>query len=141
VRAAYDATNLYLAYEVTSANDLVNEIGDPKLLFKGGNCLDIQLGTDPTADPARKTPASGDVRILVTRRDGKTIAVVYRPKSKGFAGQPTVLSSPANKESFDSIETTDRVALEYKKTPGWIRRGRDYSAQSDRTGSQSPAPA
>ena len=56
-RAAYDEQNLYLAFEVSSPNALLNEITDPHLLFKGGNCLDIQLGTDAKADPQRTVPA------------------------------------------------------------------------------------
>jgi hypothetical protein len=52
----------------------------------------------------------------VTRQDGKPLAVIYRPKVKGFTGTPTVLSSPTGKESFDAIEVTDRVGLDYKKT-------------------------
>ena len=116
VRGAYDATNFYISYEVVSPNDLVNTYADPNVLFKGGNCLDIQLAANPAADPKRKTPAPGDVRILVTRKDGKPFAVIYRPKVAGFTGTPVVLHSPANQESFDSIAVTDKVGLEYTKT-------------------------
>jgi hypothetical protein len=117
VRAAYDADNLYLQYDVVSPTELVNAQPDPHILFKGGNILDIQIAADPTADPKRKTPAPGDVRILVTQQNGKPLAVIYRPKVKGFTGTPIVLSSPTGKEPFDSIETTDRIGLDYKKTP------------------------
>ena len=132
-RAAYDETNLYIAFDVTSPSELVNEITDPRILFKGGNLLDIQLATDPAADPKRKTPAPGDLRILITRVGGATtvggaslprekpFAVVYRPKVRGFAGQPIVLTSPTGKESFDAIEPTDRVKLDYRKEPGGFK--------------------
>jgi hypothetical protein len=122
-RATYDAENLYLQYEVTSPAPLVNAATDYRLLFKSGNCLDLQLAADPAADPKRKTPAPGDVRVLITRQaqpDGKTfktLAVVYRPKVKEFKGEPFVFTSPTGKEAFDVIETTDRVTLEYKATP------------------------
>jgi hypothetical protein len=116
-RAAYDADNLYLQYDVVSPSELVNAQTDPQILFKGGNCLDIQIATDPNADPKRKTPAPGDVRILVTRQNGKSLAVIYRPKVKNFKGSPIVLSSPTGKESFDVIEVADRIALDYHKTP------------------------
>ena len=43
--------------------------------------------------------------------------VIYRPKIKGFDGQPTVLSSPTGKESFDAIAVSDQIGLEYQKTP------------------------
>lgn len=120
-RAAYDDKNLYVAFDVTSPAELVNEITDPRIIFKGGNLLDIQLATDASADPRRKTPVPGDVRILVTRQKGKPFAVIYRPKVKAFQGQPIVLTSPTGKESFDAIEPTDAVKLDYRREPGGFK--------------------
>ena len=120
-RAAYDEKNLYVMYDVTSPAELVSGITDPQLVFRGGNVLDIQLAADPKADPKRKTPVPGDVRILVTRQNGKPIAVIYRPKVKGFQGKPIVFRT-ANVESFDSIEVNEQIALEYQKlTSGTFR--------------------
>ena len=121
--ASYDDKNLYVRFEVISPSDLVNAITDPSIVFKGGNCLDIQLATDPAAEPGRKTPAPGDIRLLVTRQllpDGKTLkpyAVLFEPKVKGFDGAPTILTSPTGEESFDRIRVVEEVKLEYKKTP------------------------
>lgn len=120
-RAAYDEKNLYVAYDVTSPAELRNETTDPRIIFKGGNLLDIQLAADSAADPKRKIPAPGDLRILVTRQKGKPTAVVYRPKVKGFLGQPVVLTSPTGKESFDAIDLTDKVTLEYAKAAGGFK--------------------
>jgi hypothetical protein len=114
-RAAYDEKNLYVQFTVTSPAALVNGITDPQLLFKGGNCLDIQLAADPKADAKREKPAVGDQRLLVSRQNGKTIAVLYRPVVKDFAGQPIVFRT-ANVESFDSIATIDAVTLDYLQT-------------------------
>ncbi|MGD0090132.1 MAG: hypothetical protein ABSE73_09445 [Planctomycetota bacterium] len=114
--AAYDEQNLYVAYDVASPAELTNESTDSRLLFKGGNVLDIQLAADPQADPKRKTPAPGDVRILVTRQKGRPLAVIYRPKVRDFKGEAIVLASPTGKEAFDAIETAPSVALEYQKT-------------------------
>jgi hypothetical protein len=116
-RAAFDERNLYVAYDVESPCELVNSIPDPRIVFKGGNLLDIQMAADPGADPARTRPAAGDVRLLVTRQQGRPLAVVYRPRVKEFRGQPTVLRSPTGEESFDAIEVTEAVGLEYRKTP------------------------
>ncbi len=115
-RAAYDDANLYVRYDVRTPHELVNAQPEDMLIFRGGNCLDLQLATDPDADPERKTPAPGDVRLLVTRRDGKPFAMLYRPKVAGFDGEPTVLRSPTGSESFDRIERTDRLQLDYTKT-------------------------
>ena len=116
VRLARDDQNLYLRFDVQSPNPLVNAIADPKIVFRGGNLLDMQLATDPKADPARKTPAPGDMRLLVSRRDEKPFAVLFEPKLKGFQGKPIVLKSPTGQESFDRIRVVDNVDLEYKKT-------------------------
>jgi len=117
VRLAYDEQNLYARYEVNAPAELVSTAADDRLIFKGGNCLDIQLAAEPAADPKRKTPAPGDVRLLITRRAGKPVAVLYRPRVKGFSGERIVLKSPTGTEAFDSIETTDRVLLDYRPTP------------------------
>ncbi len=115
-RAAYDEKNLYVLYDVSSPHDLVNEISDIKIIFKGGNCLDIQMATDPAADPQRKAPAPGDLRLLVTRQNGKPVAVLFRPKVRDVKGEAIVLSSPTGKESFDSIQAVENVGLDLAKT-------------------------
>jgi hypothetical protein len=116
-RAAYDRQNLYVSYDVETPFDLVNAIPDPQIVFKGGNLLDIQLAANPEADPQRTKPAFGDIRILVTRQGGSPMAVVYRPKIKGFHGQAVVLKSPTGQEAFDAIEVGDQIRLDYHKTP------------------------
>mgnify|MGYP001619255113 CR=1 FL=1 len=125
-KAAYDRDNLYVRYEVNSPNELVNSTPEIQTPFKGGNCMDIQIATDPNADAKRDKPAPGDVRLLVTRREGpptgsgqgKAVAVVYRPKVAGFKGEPTVFTSPTGKESFDQIEVWTDVKLDYEKVDG-----------------------
>jgi hypothetical protein len=115
-RVARDDKNLFVRFDVVAPSELVNAVADPKLLFKGGNCLDIQLAADPGADPQRKTPAPGDVRLLVTRQHEKPFAVLYRTKVKDFKGEPIVLISPTGKESFDAITVVENIGLDYRKT-------------------------
>ncbi len=116
VKTAYDTKNLYLYTGITAPNPLTNSIQENQLLFKGGNCLDLQLATDSAADEKRTTPAPGDIRVLLTTRAGKPVAVVYRFKVAGFTGQPTIFTSPTGKESADVIEVWDDVALKVEKT-------------------------
>jgi hypothetical protein len=106
-----DDRNLLLDYEVVSATPLVNTVADPKLLFKGGNCLDLQLENN------RSEP----VRVLVTQLQGKPFAAVYFPKVKDFQGEPIVLLSPTGKESFDEIRFLEHVALTVEKTDKGFR--------------------
>ena len=116
-RVAYDAVNLYVQFDVTAPVELSNGQTDPRIIFRGGNLLDIQLATNPQADPARTTPAHGDLRLLVTRQGGKAYAVLFQPKIDGFTGTPVLLTSPTGKESFDRITVLDNVSLDYTKTP------------------------
>jgi DNA-binding beta-propeller fold protein YncE len=116
VRVAYDATHLYVRFDVTTPHELSNSQADPRVIFRGGNLLDIQLATDPQADPARKTPAPGDLRLLITRQGGKPCVVLFQPKVAGFTGTPVVLTSPTGKESFDRISVVETIGLDYAKT-------------------------
>jgi DNA-binding beta-propeller fold protein YncE len=115
---SYDGTNLYARYEVQAPYELVNSMSEANIVFRGGNCIDLQIATDPSAPADRTAPAPGDVRLLVTRQNDKPFAVLYRPKVAGFSGTPIVLTSPVDKESFDSIEVvSDRIQLDYRKVP------------------------
>jgi hypothetical protein len=116
VSMAYDVENLYAAYTVEGPNELVNSFADPQQLFHGGNCIDIQLATDLQADAKRKTPAPGDLRLLITRQQGNTKAVLFRPKVAGFTGKPITFKTYTGQESFDAITLPDNVTLEYTKT-------------------------
>jgi hypothetical protein len=104
VKMARDAKNLYIDYEVKSDTQLINNTPDPKLLFKGGNCIDVQL-ENSNGEP---------VRILITRYQGKPFAVLYFPKVKDFKGTPTIFNSPTGKESFDEIKFLDNITLIYE---------------------------
>ena len=110
-KTARDSTSLLVEYDVVSPTPLVNATPDPKLLFKGGNCLDIQLEND------RGEP----VRVLVTQHQGKPLATVYFPKVKDFKGEPTVFNSPTGKESFDEIRFLENVPLTTEKTDKGFR--------------------
>ncbi len=122
-RLAYDSENLYVQYEVTSPSELINSETDPQLIFKGGNLIDLQIAADPSADPKRTRPAPGDMRILITRQKDpggrpRPIAVIYRPKLKDFKGAQILLRSPGQQETFDSIEVSEKIGLEYEKGGG-----------------------
>ena len=110
-KVARDDRSLLVEYDVTSPTPLVNAVPDPKLLFKGGNCLDIQL-ENSLGEP---------VRVLVTQYQGKPFATAYFPKVKDFKGEPTVFNSPTGKESFDEILFLDTLALTVEKTSKGFR--------------------
>lgn len=110
---AYDDQNLYVRYVVATDHPLVNAQPDPRLIFKGGNLLDIQLGTQPDAPADREKPAAGDVRLLVSRdASNRTRAILFQPRVADHKGDRITLRSPTGQEAFDAItDISDQVQL------------------------------
>lgn len=118
VRLAYDDQNLYLSYQVTDSSPMLNSSKDWKVLFKTGDAVDLQLGTDPDAPVQRAAPVPGDLRVLISLFYGKPVAIVYRPVAPG--------TPEADKEHFISPVRQviiDRVEIVKSALIG-IRRGK-----------------
>lgn len=82
--AAYDDDNLYLCWSAKGAGALANAGGPEwRTLFKTGAALEFSLQTDPRADPARRKPAEGDVRVLIAFVDKRPLSVLYQPVARG----------------------------------------------------------
>ncbi len=101
---AYDENNLYIAGRIADDSPALNTAEEPKYLFKGGDALDITLGTDPKATPGRTTPAVGDIRILLTRWKNKPIVVIYRYVVPGTPEKDRILfPSPISTTAIDVV--------------------------------------
>ncbi len=60
IRACYDNQMLYLQYNVADPSPWVNNGKDWQMLFKTGDSVDLQLGTDPQGQsPASRSSARG----------------------------------------------------------------------------------
>jgi hypothetical protein len=102
---AYDDRNLYLCYNVLDASPWSNTGKDVTLLFKTGDSVDLQLGTDSTADPKRTGPVPGDIRVLIAPFNGKPTAVIYRHRLKNPAGaKPVTFTSPWRSEKVEDVQ-------------------------------------
>lgn len=101
---------------VTIAGDRLHaafRTGDPRLLrnsgetanalFKHGGALDVMLGTDPNADAKRGKPVQGDIRLLVTRVNGATRALLYRAVVPGTTA-PVTFASPWRAIALDRVD-------------------------------------
>ncbi len=111
VYAQYDNTNLYLLYRVQDANPFRNAVKNFQQLFKTGSSVEFSFQADPTADPKRKKPAKGDVRILFAfTHEGKPLATLYRPVSddKSHAAH---FESPTGKDDFDEVRALTDIPL------------------------------
>ena len=103
---------LHLAYRSNEPDLLRNTGKDPIGMFKTGGCLDLKLGTDPGADPKRGDAKAGDLRLLVTRVEGKRpLAMLYRAVVPGTA-KPVAFSSPWRTITLDRADdVTAQVEL------------------------------
>ena len=100
---AADTNMLYLAYDVREGSPWVNRGTDWQALFKTGDSVDLQIGTNPKADPKRREPVPGDMRLLIAPYGGETIAVSYRHRLGGAPGQAVTFTSPWRSETVDDV--------------------------------------
>jgi len=101
---AADTTNLYLAYRVDCGHPLHNSGDDPKMLFKTGDSVDLQIGVNPKASATRTTPVPGDQRLLLTLYNGKPFGMLYQYRIPGTPqAEKTAFSSPWRTEYVDKL--------------------------------------
>lgn len=116
VKASYDDKNLYLSYQVKDGSPLKNAGQDERLMFIAGDCVDLMLRSDPTAKGA--ACVKGDLRLLMTVKGGKPLAVLYEPAAPGAAkGEGAVFSSPWRDIPMDRVRVVE-FPLEFKAVPG-----------------------
>jgi hypothetical protein len=94
---------LYGAFRTGDERLLENSGAAPNALFKTGGALDVMLGTNPRADENRRSPAPGDIRLMIARVHGRTVALLYRAVVPG-ATEPVAFSSPWRTVHLDSVE-------------------------------------
>ncbi len=94
---------LYAAFRTGDPTLLRNSGQVPTAPFVTGGALDLMIGSDPGADGARKQPAAGDERLLVTKVKGRLLALLYRAVVPGTA-TPVSFSSPWRTVTFDQVE-------------------------------------
>jgi len=111
-RMAYDERHLYVGYEVRGLGPPKNSGNQWDKLFKTGAAVDLHLGADPKADPARRQAVAGDLRLLMTWMGGKPIAVLYRPVApEAKPDERWDVVSPVWKLSFDLVRIVASVAM------------------------------
>ncbi len=121
VKALWDDENLHLFYEVKDASPWVNNGKDWTTLFKTGDSVDMQLGTDPAAPAKRKRPVAGDLRLLIAPFDGKPLAVLYRHRVSG-AKNPVTFTCPWRSEKVDVVRKVSaaKIAVQVRGDRYWL---------------------
>ena len=112
VSLGHDATTLYACWRVSDPSPWVNTGKDWTLLFKTGDSVDLQIGTDANANPLRSGPVPGDLRLLIAPSEGANLAVLYRHRVPG-AKDPVTFTCPWRAEKVDEVRklTSARIAV------------------------------
>jgi hypothetical protein len=114
VRLQYDAEMLYLSYLIDDTSPWVNGGKNWTALFKTGDSVNLELGTNPNANPKRSGPVPGDLRLLMAPFNGQPIAVLYRHRVPG-ATEPVQFTSPWRAETVDVVKRLDSATIAVTK--------------------------
>lgn len=111
VRLSYDATSLYMLYEVQSPTQGANNTTVFQELMKGGDAVGLCLG-----------PINGagvNQRLVIAKVNGKATVVLIRPQS--VVKKPYTYRSPAGASPMDEVvDITDARAVIRPVTGGYI---------------------
>jgi hypothetical protein len=111
-------SRLTLHYDVTDPTPFEN-LGDaPHTLFHSGDALDFRWEGDPGADPARTSPAPGDVRIVVAPMEDRVVAMRYRFVDPAATEPPVEFVSPAGRISIAGIEEIADAQIDVHRRAG-----------------------
>ena len=110
VKMAYDSQNLYLYYNVSDDTPWVNNGTDWTTLFKSGDSVDLQIALDDKANPQRRSPVEGDIRLLISQHMQKPVAVLYRHRLKK-KDNPVTFTSPWRSETVDSVSKVESAQI------------------------------
>ncbi len=111
--ATYNASRLYFCWTAVRQGPFKNGGDDFRRYFKTGAAVDVQIQTNPDADPERLDPDVGDVRILFANVNGKPKAILYQPNApdakdgEGWSTQTYAGGTAA----FDRVKELDDVEI------------------------------
>ncbi|WP_146072144.1 NHL repeat-containing protein [Bryocella elongata] len=104
-----DGTSLVVALRTEQPDLLRNSAAEFPFAFTQGGGIDLMLRAIGPSDD--RHAAVGDLRLFVTRRNGKLLAVLYRQKT-GTPGNHVTFSSPIGEVDFADVEdVSDHVSL------------------------------
>jgi hypothetical protein len=119
---AYDNTYLYLATDVEDPSPWKNEGVDFLRLFKTGDAVDLQIGTDPKASAKRMQPVKGDLRIVLSNLNNQPAAVLMEPVNPTAAkSNAKVYTSPVGDKKFDEVRLFANVKVTIVKRESGYR--------------------
>jgi hypothetical protein len=106
-----DDAHLYTLYRVDDPSPWKNGATDWKMVFKGGDAVDLQLG---------RADGTGVVRLFVAPHGtaGDAVAVAMWPQTPaGMPASPETYESPVGRESFGRVAKLAGIAPQLARTP------------------------
>ena len=100
-----EGNKLVVAYRTDQSQVLLNSATEFPFAFTQGGGLDLMLRTSGSGDD--KKPEAGDVRLFVTKRNGKILAVLYRQKATSSGNRQTC-ASPVGEVIFDDVQDVSK---------------------------------
>ncbi len=100
-----EGNKLVVAYRTDQSQMLLNSATEFPFAFTQGGGLDLMLRTSGAGDD--KNPEVGDIRLFVTKRNGKILAVLYRQKATGSGSRQT-FASPVGQVIFDDVQDVSK---------------------------------
>jgi hypothetical protein len=109
-QVGYDDQSLHVRFQVSDESPFVNTPSDPRLLFKSGDAVEVNLATDLEKRPVRgqnqQQMKPGDVRIIVARSaEGDLVATRYRyvTTDKEKPNTFSVETKSSGKDTLDDV--------------------------------------
>lgn len=107
---------LQLRYQVhDDRSPWVNNGTDITTLFKSGDAIDLQLATDPTADPRRRDAGAGDIRLLIAPMGKETVAVLYDYVDPDATTAPVAFTSPWRRVDIARVQGLDAAQIAVRR--------------------------
>jgi hypothetical protein len=100
-----EGDKLVVAYKTDQSQMLLNSATEFPFAFTQGGGLDLMLRTSGSGDD--KKPEVGDIRLFVTKKNGKVLAVLYRQKATGIGNRQT-FASPVGEVIFDDVQDVSK---------------------------------
>jgi hypothetical protein len=100
-----EGDKLVAAYKTDQSQMLLNSATEFSFAFTQGGGLDLMLRTTGSDDD--KKPEVGDIRLFVTKRNGRVLAVLYRQRATGSGNRQT-FASPVGEVIFDDVQDVSK---------------------------------
>lgn len=116
---SWDKEYFYFAANIKDNSPLLNFSDDPKVIFKGGDCIDFQFGLLRSPENNPPKVIQGDTRVLIGFVKNSPLMVIYKYIVPGTnENLKEVFSSPVKSVVVDKINVINNPEVIFKKVSG-----------------------